>query len=135
MPRRHHPTLENREIAARLRGLVGSTDNGDLAATATRLGVGALALRQSVDEVSPVVAVDVLLSAIHIYGVDPTWLLTGEYDSTTHRQLLTEAADLPAVLARLLAASVMRPPSIDGAEHPALPPSWPDSGETTQDQQ
>jgi hypothetical protein len=31
---------------------------------------------------------DVLTALVHEWGIDPKWLLTGEYDSTLHRQAL-----------------------------------------------
>jgi hypothetical protein len=72
-------------IAARVRGLVAGQDAGDLAETAYRLGVEELALRMTIDETSPHPVIDVLTAVIAHYGVDPTWLLTGDYDAGTHR--------------------------------------------------
>jgi hypothetical protein len=76
------------EIAARVRGLLGGQDSGDAAATARRLDVEELALRMTIDEDSPHPVVDVLVAVIAAYGVDPSWLLTGDYDAQTHRRAL-----------------------------------------------
>jgi hypothetical protein len=76
------------EIAARVRGLLGGQDSGDVATTARRLDVEELALRMTIDEDSPHPVVDVLVAVIATYGVDPTWLLTGDYDAQTHRRAL-----------------------------------------------
>lgn len=68
-----------------MRGLVAGQDAGDTAATARRLDVEELALRMTIDETSPHPVIDVLTAVIAHYGVDPTWLLTGDYDAGTHR--------------------------------------------------
>lgn len=73
-----------REIAERLRKLLPTQD---LSATAERLGVEELSLRMSIDELSPFPTIDVLAAVIMCYGVDASYLLTGEYDPATHRKL------------------------------------------------
>lgn len=75
-------------IAERLRGLIAGQDNGDLAKTAARLGVEELSLRMSVDDLSPHPTVEVLAAVVREYGVDPHWLLTGDYDPSRHRSAL-----------------------------------------------
>lgn len=77
---------ERFRIAERVRGLLSGQDGGNAAATARRLGVEELALRMTIDDVSPHPVIDVLVAVIARYGVDPTWLLTGEYDPATHRK-------------------------------------------------
>lgn len=72
-------------IAARLRGLIAGQDDGDLGKTAARLAVEEVSLRISVDELSPHPTVEVLAAVIREYGVDPGWLLTGDYATSTHR--------------------------------------------------
>ena len=74
-----------REIAERLRKLLPTED---VSATAERLGVEELSLRMSVDELSPFPPIDVLAAVIMHYRVDPSYLLTGEYDAATHRKLV-----------------------------------------------
>lgn len=85
-------------IAERLRSLVAGQDNGDLSATASRLGLEELSLRMSIDEVSPHPTVEVLAAVIRVYGIDPTWLLTGVYDASTHRTCMDTPTSVAAML-------------------------------------
>ncbi len=75
---------------------------------AARLGVEELSLRLSIDELSPHPTVEVLDAVIREYGVDPTWLLTGAYDSGSHRMAM-ETGDSRAILRDFMA---MRPSPI-----------------------
>lgn len=95
------PYLVDRlQIAERLRGLLAPViRRSRIRAVADELHVKARMLRESIDEIAPNPSVDVLFAVVRYYGVDPTWLLTGEYDSGTHR----EALEHPASAARLLA--------------------------------
>lgn len=72
-------------VAARLRELIATHDHADPGLMARRLGVSEVALRISIDVDSPRPTADVLVAAIRYYGVDPNWLLTGEYNATVHR--------------------------------------------------
>lgn len=86
------------QIAERIRGLIGGQD-ANLSETALRLGIDELPLRISVDPDSPYPTVDVIAAVVRAYGVDPTWLLTGDYDVNTHRKTLaTDTAELPAAI-------------------------------------
>jgi hypothetical protein len=82
--------VDRQGIAARLRGLLGGQDNGDLGVIAARLGVDEMSLRLSIDDLSPYPTVDVLAAIVSTYGVDPTWLLTGQYSAATHRTAAEE---------------------------------------------
>lgn len=95
------PYVVNRmQIAERLRALLTPViRRSRIRSVADELHVKARTLRESIDEIAPSPSVDVLLAVVRCYGVDPTWLLTGEYDSATHR----EALEHPASAARLLA--------------------------------
>jgi hypothetical protein len=84
-------------IADRVRALLGEGAK-DLAATAARLRVDEIALRMSVDEMSPHPTVDVLAAVIRDYGVDPSWLLTGAYDLSAHRSAADSKAAAVAAL-------------------------------------
>lgn len=94
-----HVSVDRAGIAARLRGLLGGQDNRDLGDVAVRLGVEELSLRMSVDELSPHPTVEVLAAVIRVYGVDPSWLLTGQYDAGIHRSVMDGDLD-PAVSVR-----------------------------------
>lgn len=84
-------TSSNAAVASRIRGLLsGQGDPRDLAA---RLGVDEMALRISIDELSPYPTLGVIAAVIREYGVDPSWLLTGNYSATAHREALEASAD------------------------------------------
>ena len=80
------------DIAARLRELVEGTHQ-TVAMVAVMLGVEELSLRLSLDDLSPHPTFDVLMAAIRYFGVDPTWLLTGEYSSASHIDAIVAAED------------------------------------------
>ena len=55
---------------------------------ALRLGVDEQALHKSIDDILPDPTLDVLVAIVREQGVDPTWLLTGEYVPATHQRAL-----------------------------------------------
>ena len=70
---------------------------------AKRLRVDELSLRMSVDELAPYPTVDVIAAVVREYGVDPSWLLTGEYDSSTHRNIADKhTGELPVAINALI---------------------------------
>lgn len=81
-----------------MRSLIGAQDNGELGETAARLGLEEVSLRMSIDEDSPHPTVEVLAAVIREYGVDPTWLLTGVYDASTHRSAMESGDGMIAAL-------------------------------------
>jgi hypothetical protein len=107
-------TFDRAGIAERLRGLIGGQDDGDVAGTARRLHVEELSLRMSIDPLSPHPTMEVIVAVIREYGVDPTWLLTGEYHSGSHRVAIEgEGERLPAPLRAFMAyrrGSISEPP-------------------------
>lgn len=105
-------TFDRAGIAERLRELIGGRDGGDLVATAERLRVEELSLRMSIDQLSPHPTIEVVMAVIREYGVDPTWLLTGEYQSSSHRVAI-EGDELPAPLRAFISyrrGSISEPP-------------------------
>jgi hypothetical protein len=89
-------------IAARIRGLVAGA-NASLSDTARRLKVDEVSLRMSVDELAPYPTIDVIAAVVREYGVDPTWLLVGEYDSASHRTVADlHTGELPVALNALI---------------------------------
>jgi hypothetical protein len=89
-------------IAARIRRLVGGVDPS-ISDAARRLRVDEVSLRMSVDELAPYPTVDVIAAVVREYGVDPTWLLTGEYDTTSHRNIADlHTGELPVALNALI---------------------------------
>jgi hypothetical protein len=81
-------STSRKAIAARLRGLLAGQDGGDLAVTAGRLHVDEVSLRMSLDEGSPYPTLDVLAAVVALYGVDPSFLVTGDYNRASHRAVL-----------------------------------------------
>lgn len=80
-------------VASRIRGLVAGQDHGDLALTADRLGISELELRLSIDDLSPHPTFEAIAAIVRVLGVDPHWLITGEYDPAAHRAALEAAAE------------------------------------------
>jgi hypothetical protein len=105
-------------IAARIRGLLGDQDGNGLEASARRLGVSEVSLRISLDRDDPRPTIDIIAAVALHYGVDLAWLVTGEYDIDTHRQVIED--DSQATLAGLqrLAVRIMTPTGVP----PVLPP-------------
>jgi hypothetical protein len=95
-------TFDRIAIASRIRGLISGQDGGDPAIAAVRLRVDEVGLRMSIDEMAPNPTVDVIAALVATYGVDPCWLLTGDYDSATHRGILEERENVEQVVSRLM---------------------------------
>lgn len=85
--------MDRNGIAGRLRGLIGGQERGDLGAVAAKLGVDEVSLRMSIDPLAPYPTLDVLSAIVLVYGVDPTWLITGNYNSATHRSAAETAPE------------------------------------------
>jgi hypothetical protein len=100
---------QRQHIAARLRALLMGQDGGDLGVTASRLKVDATSLHMSIDETAPYPTLDVIAAVIREYGVDPAWLLTGLYDTVTHRTaLLATTEEMPIMVSKMLGSSRTR---------------------------
>jgi hypothetical protein len=112
--------FDSSRIAARLRGLMAD-DLADPERTSRDLGVSEVALRMSIDELAPHPTLEVIVAAVRRYGVDPTWLITGEYDLGSHRALLSEEEDrdFPTEIATLIAKHLPEPPP--PPQQPPLP--------------
>lgn len=100
--------VENAQIAARLRGLLNG--HRDYSRLAAQLRVDETSLRMSVDELSPYPTLDVLTAVIGEFGVDPHWLMTGEYDSATHRVAVDKRVDIPTVVRDVVLRNTETPP-------------------------
>jgi hypothetical protein len=100
---------DRRGIAERLRGLFGRHQGGDLGLVAERLGVDEVALRISVDELAPYPTLEVITAVVEGYGVDPSWLLTGDYDSRTHMRVLGDRRQPEGDSLRQLIQELNRP--------------------------
>lgn len=94
-------SIDRFAVAARLRALIFANDPlASPGAIAESLGVRESMLRASIDVTSPQPWVEVLLAVIRRYGVDPTWILTGVYDASTHREALENDPSIERLLAR-----------------------------------
>jgi len=90
---------EDREIGAcaeRIRAVLSRQSGHDLCLAADSLKLPALDLARFLDE--PTIAdrafvIDVISALVFEAGVDPQWLLTGEYDGAVHRHVLTLGED------------------------------------------
>lgn len=92
---------DNAALASRIRGLL--TGQGSVAELAARLRVDEVALRMSIDELSPYPTMTVIAAVIREYGVDPAWLLTGEYNAASHRAALeANTSELPFVVSDVI---------------------------------
>lgn len=94
-------TIDRPGIAMRLRELIFAADRlASPGVIAESLGVRESMLRDTIDATRPHPWIEVLLAVIRRYGVDPTWILTGEYDHATHREALENDPSVERLLAR-----------------------------------
>jgi len=100
--------LDSRAIAARLRSVLPSLRRGKFAACAARLGVSEVALRMSIDYDEPHPTLEVVAAVVQQYGVDPCWLMSGEYDPAAHRAAIADDSDVTkSELLRLIAMQLI----------------------------
>jgi hypothetical protein len=99
-----------RDIAARLRALTASPRGNGLREAAGRLGVAEVGLWQVLDGRGPWpnlgLLTDVCAAAVRHFGVDPVWLVTGDYDPMIHRVAEDQKRDRDRL--RSLIADVLR---------------------------
>jgi hypothetical protein len=108
------------EIASRLKGLIRVQNKSELAAVAKRLGVDERSLRISVEGGRPTLSV--MAALIRAYGLDPSWVLTGDYDPSTHRIALdSNTQEIEGVVRRMIIGSETPPrgsPEVGGRRAP-----------------
>jgi hypothetical protein len=107
-------SVDRAAIAERIRGLFSGQSENDPAAAALRLGVDEVRLRSTIDGLAPTPTLDVIVAIVVAYGVDPTWLLTGNYDPGVHRNVLAGEVPVDQVIARLMPGD-LRLGNLDGA--------------------
>lgn len=79
------PVLDLMAVAERIRTLLaGTTNEVDLAASAARLRVDVQTLARSIRLDHPRPSLAVMAAIVREYGVDPSWMVYGTYDPTTH---------------------------------------------------
>ena len=102
-------TIDWRGIARRIRGLASLSDKAVLTKTAARLDVTEQELADTIDAASPTSAVKVIRAVVRVYGLDPSWVVTGRYDAETHRAAMQpDSAAFEEVMSRLLGERVAR---------------------------
>ncbi|HEY6220140.1 MAG TPA: hypothetical protein VIV65_08780 [Gemmatimonadaceae bacterium] len=74
--------LDREGIAQRIRSLIAHETHP--ASAAELLRVPKSELKAAVDPVAPFQSMNVLEAIVREYGVDPSWLVTGDYDIRTH---------------------------------------------------
>src|SRR5688572_25413140 len=93
-------------IAQRLKGLVGMSDRAKLSSAAVRLDVDLEDLERAIKGESPASILRVVAAMVRVYGLDPSWLVTGRYDPNTHRVgTRRDAAAVEELLRTLVADS------------------------------
>jgi hypothetical protein len=113
-----HRAISPHDIAARIRGLIGD-DPTAINSAALRLGVSDVALHISVDRDDPHPAIEVLDAIVWKFGVDPTWLLTGDYDFAAHQRAIEGIGEFAgATLAPLLGEDVSPPTKVNQPGEP-----------------
>jgi hypothetical protein len=78
--------MDRSGIAARVRELLAIEHPEDVTELALRLNVSEHSLRMTIDELAPHPTIEVLSAIVAHYGVDPSWVLTGDYDYGHHRR-------------------------------------------------
>jgi transcriptional regulator with XRE-family HTH domain len=109
-----------REIASRLRAILGIDAGANLEDLATQLDVEEVSLRMSIDSDSPFPTVDVLAAVARRYGIDPTYLLTGVYNIETHRRALGDPESVADAIREAAGSRASGPISRPTDEPPRL---------------
>ena len=101
-------SLDWAAIAERLRGLIRVQNSNDLESAARRLGVDERSLKTSIEGGRPTLTV--MAALIRTYGLDPSWVLTGEYDPQTHRHALeSNTQEIEVAVKRMLLSAPVAP--------------------------
>jgi len=78
------PRPDRAAIASRIRALLIQPNAVDLEATAKRLDVTRAALCRAIDPRLPRPSLTVITAIVREHGVDPWWLMYGDYSRETH---------------------------------------------------
>lgn len=85
--------IDWRGVAERIQGLMRVEDEHELLVAAERMGIEARYLRESLEGTSRLSAIRVVNAVVRTYGLDPAWVLTGQYDAATHKVALRQDAE------------------------------------------
>ena len=98
------------DIAERIRAVIARLPHQGVSVPAETLRVSSdrleELLRNRDDGIDTVFLIDVIAALVHELGIDPKWLLTGQYDSGMHRQALLLGEDRTAAGARVMRSFV-----------------------------
>ena len=98
--------LDWHEVSNRINGLLKLGDAEDMRRASERLGVRQSHIEETIGRHSRLSTLKVAAAMVRVYGIDPSWLLTGTYDATTHKVGLRKVAEeIEVVLRKLLSAS------------------------------
>src|SRR5688500_15552866 len=84
--------FDARGLAARVAGLIHGQFGGDLHAAARALDVDPDEIYRIVEDHTAYPNIDLLARIVKRFGVDASWLITGEYDWRTHVAVLDDDA-------------------------------------------
>lgn len=104
-------------VVGRIKGLVSISDQAQQQSAATLLGIDERHLRAAIQHESRLSTLKVVAAVVRVYGLDPTWVLTGHYDAATHRSALQgDSAAIDELLSRL----VTKPSRPSAPDHTSL---------------
>jgi hypothetical protein len=89
-------------VAHRIHGLVRVHDGSDVPGETARIALEERVLRERLQREPLDVAIRLLTSVVRLYGLDPTWVLTGVFDTATHRTALEGSAEETTLLVERL---------------------------------
>lgn len=102
--------LDWHDVWSRINALLNVATADDISRTATRLGVRDQQLHETLNRQSRLSTLTVASAIVRMYGIDPSWLLTGTFDAATHRVgLRKDAREIEQVLRRLVSESARAP--------------------------
>jgi len=89
-------------VSERIKGFIGMSDQAQLPAAAAKLGVEERHLRDAIRLQSRFSTLKVIGAMVRVFGLDPSWVLTGRYDPATHRVAMEgDSATIDALLSEL----------------------------------
>jgi hypothetical protein len=90
-------------VSQRIKGLISMSDQAQLPEAAARLGVEERVLRDALKQQSRLSTLKVIGAVVRVYGLDPSWVLTGKYDPATHRVAIqNDSSAIDDLLKRLI---------------------------------
>jgi len=107
--------LNNLDVTTRVRIILGLHADQpfvdeQIEGCAQRLNVSELDLRATIDLEAPRPAVSVMVAVVRSFGIDPMWLITGEYNAGTHHEAIQgSSAEVESLIRSLMHRSTTAP--------------------------